>query len=260
MKPLLTLAVAAMLLAVSCAKNTASYSGNSHLNVYLTDGPAAYSAVNVDIQDVQVHVADDTSEASWQSIHLFQPGVYNLLDFNNGMDTLIASVDLPSGKISQMRIILGSNNSVVVNGTSHQLTTPSGQQSGLKLNLDVNLTAGFACDLWIDFNAGRSIITAGDKYILKPVIRAFTKASSGAITGIVLPVAANATVYAIAPGNDTVSSTFANNLTGMFQLNGIPAGNYSVAIDGSGSYSDTTITNVSVFTGASANVGTINLH
>jgi hypothetical protein len=260
MKPLLALAVAAVLFVVSCAKNTASHSGNSHLNVYLTDDPSAYSAVNIDIQDVQVHTGADTGENSWQSLHIFQPGVYNLLDFNNGMDTLIASVDLPAGSISQIRLVLGSNNSIVSNGNSYPLTTPSGQQSGLKLNLDVNLEPGVAYGLWIDFDAGRSIVTAGDKYILKPVIRAFTKASSGAITGFVLPAAANATVYAIAPGNDTVSSTFADHVTGMFQLNGIAAGTYSVAIDGSGSYSDTTVTNVSVSTGASADVGTINLH
>ncbi len=263
MKLLLLSAIVTLCLIVSCTKNNGySGSGNSHMNVYLTDGPGAYSAVNIDIQDVQIHTGSDTSESSWQSLHLIEPGEYNLLDFNNGLDTLIASIDLPAGKVSQIRLVLGSNNNVVLNGITYSLTTPSAQESGLKLNLDANLVAGVAYNLWLDFDAGKSIVQAGNSgnFILKPVIRAFVKAESGAITGIALPITAKASIYAIAPGNDTVATTIANPLTGMFQVNGLPAGTYSVAVNGSGSFSDTTITNVNVSIGASADLGTIQLH
>jgi hypothetical protein len=261
MRSLLLSAILLVCLAVSCTKDNGSSGGNSHMNVYLTDGPGSYSAVNIDVQDVQVKAGSDTSENGWQSLHIIAAGEYNLLDFNNGMDTLIASMDMPAGKISQIRLVLGSNNNVVLNGISYPLTTPSAQQSGLKLNLDANLVAGVAYNLWLDFDAGKSIVaTGGGKFMLKPVIRAFVKAESGAIMGIALPVEAKASIYAIAPGNDTISTTIANPLTGMFQLNGLPAGTYSVAVDGSGSFSDTTLTNVSVTTGMSANVGTVQLH
>ena len=39
------------------------------------------------------------------------PGIYNLLDFTNGKDTLIADAELSGGSNSQIRLILGDNNS-----------------------------------------------------------------------------------------------------------------------------------------------------
>ena len=62
----------------------------------LTDAPADYDAVLIDIQDVQIHVSDNDAEGSWQSL-IVNKGIYNLLDFRNGMDTLLGSIELPAG-------------------------------------------------------------------------------------------------------------------------------------------------------------------
>ena len=73
---------------------------NAVLQVMLTDAPADYDAVLIDIQDVQIHVSDNDAEGSWQSLDV-NKGVYNLLDFRNGMDTFLAAIELPAGTISQ---------------------------------------------------------------------------------------------------------------------------------------------------------------
>lgn len=253
----------AMLTWVSCSKNSDSTNtgGNATMSVYLVDGPAAYDKVYLDIQSVQVKATTDASENDWQSLNIGRKGIYNLLDFKNGLDTLLGTIVLPAGRISQVRLVLGTNNSVVIGGVLYPLTTPSAQQSGLKLNINADIVAGVDYRLWIDFDAARSIVQTGaGSFILKPVIRTFTQAESGAIKGVVLPVAAKGWVFAIANVADTISSTPADLVTGAWVLRGIPAATYKVSFRATaGTYRDTTFTNVVVTNGASTNVGTVTL-
>src|SRR5258708_27195570 len=88
----------------SCKKDK----GNATLSVYLTDAPATYDAVNIDVASVQIKASADQSDNGWQTLTLAKAGVYNLLDFRNGMDALLGSVELPAGTVSQMRLILGT--------------------------------------------------------------------------------------------------------------------------------------------------------
>lgn len=261
-KIILFLIPCAILGLTSCIKNSStSPSGPSSLSVYLVDAPAAYDKVYIDVQSVQVKSSTDSSEKSWQTLIIPRTGVYNLLNFKNGLDTLLGTIQLPSGRISQLRLVLGPNNSIVLNGVTYPLTTPSAQQSGLKLAINANLVAGIDYKIWIDFDAARSIVQTGNgKYILKPVIRTFTQAESGGIKGIVLPVAAKGWVFAIANATDTVSSTPAELSSGVFLLRGIPASTYKVSFHATaGTYRDTTFTGVTVTTGNITDLGTLKL-
>ena len=246
---------------LSCKKNNGSSVADSSMSVYLVDAPAAYDRVFIDIQSVQVKASADGSESEWQTLNISRPGVYNLLNFKNGIDTLLGTLKLPAGRINQLRLVLGSNNSVVLNGISYPLTTPSAQQSGLKLQIKADLIAGIDYRIWIDFDAARSIIQTGNgSYILKPVIRTFTQAESGAIKGFALPVLAKGWVFAIANVNDTVSSTPADLLTGAYLLRGLPAATYKVSFRATaGLFRDTTIANVAVTTGVVTDLGILTL-
>ena len=119
---------------ISCSKQENSSSGKAQLKVYLTDDPADYDQVIIDVKDVQINVTNDTT-GGWQSLSTVNTGSYDLLKLVNDDDTLLASSDIPTGTIQQMRLILGDNNYVVVNGQNIPLETPSAQQSGLKLNI-----------------------------------------------------------------------------------------------------------------------------
>ena len=77
------------------------------LNIRLTDAPAAYDEVNIEIENVQIHVGDNQNEGGWHDVEIMNSGIYNLLEFNNGLDTLLASSYLPAGNASQMRLYLG---------------------------------------------------------------------------------------------------------------------------------------------------------
>ncbi len=246
---------------LSCSKNNSSPAADSSMSVYLVDGPAAYDKVFIDIQSIQVKSSTDASESEWQTLNIARPGIYNLLNFKNGIDTLLGSLKLPAGRINQLRLILGSNNSVVLNGVAYPLSTPSAQQSGLKLQIKADLIAGIDYRIWVDFDAARSIVETGNgTYILKPVIRTFTQAESGAIKGFTLPILAKGWVFAIANVNDTVSSTPSDLLTGAYLLRGLPAATYKVSFRATaGLYRDTTITNVAVTTGVVTDLGILTL-
>lgn len=228
-------------------------SGTANLKIMLTDDPATYDEVWVDIRSIEIH----SDIGGWEAYDLLHPGVYNLLDFSNGLDTLIADLVLPAGRASQMRLILGDDNTVVVDGTPYDLATPSAQQSGLKFNIHQDLAPNGSYRIWIDFDAGRSVVNTGSgTYILKPVIRAYTEETNGRIMGTVTPVWSNTVVYAI-QGTDTAIA-IPDDL-GFFMISGLPEGTYTVWFDGSAAsgFNDVTVSEVSVIFGHTTDMGSV---
>lgn len=228
------------LLWLACSSNEQS----ARLEVRLTDAPGDYEEVNIDIQGVSVHNESGEQASGWRTLNV-ENGVYNLLELSNGLDTLLAFAELPAGRVSQIRLLLGTNNSVTVGGVIKPLSTPSGQQSGLKLNVQAQLKEGITYTILLDFDAARSIVENGNgSYSLKPVIRAVTEATSGAIKGSVTPLAAAPAVFVIA-GADTVATAYTNEL-GYFMVRGVPAGTYVVAFSPKPGYLSMQKENVSV--------------
>src|ERR1043166_2216108 len=147
---------------LSCTKTESqSSSGNAKLEVYLTDDPGNYDQVVIDVKDVQINLSNDSTEG-WQSLSTVKAGAYDLLKLVNDDDTLLGNSDIPSGMIHQMRLILGPDNYVVLNGQQIPLETPSAQQSGLKLNVQQNVSAGILYKITLDFDAGKSIVKTGN--------------------------------------------------------------------------------------------------
>ena len=214
---------------------------NAVLSIRLTDAPANVDEVWIDIKQVRYHLDSDGQE-SWRTINNFAGGVYNLLEFTNGIDTLLFEEEMPSGKLSQIRLILGGNNRVKVEGEYFNLQTPSAQSSGLKLNVHEDIEPGVDINLWVDFDAGRSIIKNGKKsYSLKPVVRVFSEATSGAIAGTILPPDAHAYVAAYASQGDTLG-TYADTISGEFLIRGMPQGSYNLLISATvGNFADSVI-------------------
>src|SRR5689334_24682674 len=88
----------------SCDKG----SSGTNLKVKLTDAPAAYDEVNVDIQEVKIKMDEDTG---WISLAT-TAGVYNLLDYQNGLDTLIAQTFVTGSTVKEVRLVLGTDNTI----------------------------------------------------------------------------------------------------------------------------------------------------
>ena len=243
-----------VLLFTSCNENDP---GPSRVSFILTDAPAEYDAVYVDIQNVLINKSENEEDENWDSLDVKHTGVFNLLELNNGADTLLGTIEFGGGRVSQIRLVLGNENSLVVNGETFPLTTPSAQQSGLKLNVNANFIEGIEYQLWLDFDAAKSIVKTGsDKYILKPVVRVFSLATTGIIEGYVLPAEAKATVYAIINGDSVAAIPEAN---GKYAIVGLVPGQYTVLFDATDPYADFTNEGVIVNRGVITSLDTVRL-
>lgn len=147
----------------ACSKQ----SDSTHLKVRLTDAPASFEEVNIDLKEVQVKMDGDTT--AWITMQTVA-GVYNLLGLQNGVDTLISEAVLPSGKVKEIRLVLGSENNIKAGGEIIPLTIPSGSSSGLKIKIDKALRGGVDSIL-IDFDAALSVKVEQDGFKLRPVLR-----------------------------------------------------------------------------------------
>ncbi|MGZ3975643.1 MAG: DUF4382 domain-containing protein [Flavisolibacter sp.] len=242
----------------ACSKReTSADATKPHLQVYLTDDPANYDEVVIDVRDVKVNYSGDTANG-WKSLSQVNVRPYDILRLTNGKDTLLGQTDLDSGRIEQIRLILGPNNYVKVNGQTYTLETPSAQQSGLKINIHQDVSAGILYKLLLDFDASRSIVRTGNgKYMLKPVIRAALQAQGGSLKGYVLPNTFGTSVFAI-QGTDTVAGTMTS--AGSYSIQGLNAGTYTLAYaPGDTTYKSQSKTGIVVNNNAVTTVDTVRL-
>ncbi|RMA66129.1 DUF4382 domain-containing protein [Ulvibacter antarcticus] len=231
MKNLIKLSVLTILLLgfVACSddENSNSTEGTSRMSVKLVDAPGDYDAVFIDVQDVVIKYNGNENDVSIGAINA---GVYDLLELTAGVSGLLVDDEIPAGSISQIRLILGENNSIVVDGETIPLNTPSAQQSGLKIQVNETLEPGIFYEFILDFDVEQSIVALGNGgYNLKPVIRASTVAETGSISGNVLPLGVQTLITANNGVNEI--STYVNPITGAFVLSGVPDGTYTITFE-----------------------------
>jgi hypothetical protein len=222
----------------------------------VTDAPACgYDHVWVTVQKVSVNqsaTASDT-DTGWTDLTLSPAQKIDLLSLTNGVLQELGTVPLTAGHYSQVRLVLTSDNSVQpTGGAVTALTTPSGQQSGVKLQVNADVAAGQTADLVLDFDACKSIVKAGNsgQYILKPVITAVPRIVTG-IQGVVTTTLALSSTTISAQQDGTVVRSTMPDSSGNFSIPYLAAGTYTVVIT-----SDSRATGVitSVPTGSSTTV------
>src|SRR5262245_11613163 len=218
--------------------------GVGTLRVALTDAPSCgYDAVNVTIERIRVHQspAAGDNDAGWSDLIVTPSRRINLLDLSNGVLEELGQVQLPAGHYTQMRLLLADNgnsappaNSVKPSGGSEvALTTPSARQSGLKLNLDLDVGANQIADVVLDFDACKSVVRRGNSghFNLKPVIAVIPRITDvGTIEGFVDPSVAAATTVSAQLGGNPVKAAPPDAVTGKFVLYPVPVGTYALVL------------------------------
>jgi len=275
-------------LAITSCKKTDSAqipAGKQNLSLYMTDGPGFFDKVFVEIKAVQVLVdttkdtrRNDTcnwdrlgayigstlgnrkdSGLVWTNLNI-NAGVYDILNLRNGVDTLLASTEIPKGAIRLIRIEIGTNNSVVKDSVTYPLNWPDNKPNYILIKLKGHETEEFLPNkirLWLDFDVSRSVVIVNNnKFYLKPVFHFFVEKSTASVSGKVKPQDAKA-VLTLFNGTDTAYAL--PNKNGEFKMRGLKNGTYSLYVNGSNNYKDTTINNIVVQAPKNTNVGVIEL-
>lgn len=257
----MTLVIGSALFLASCGTGSNPQMGS--LQIRLHDAPIdSADAVNVSIKQVEVN--KDGTPDGWSVIST-PDQTYNLLDLANGAYEVLGDTTLEAGTYQQIRLILNdTGNNLVVGDQTYDLKVPSGSQTGIKLNVNAEIRDGIQYVLLLDFDASRSVVHAGNaqggnKYLLKPVIKATNQAVTGNIAGVASPAESKPVVYAIAD-SDTLATTVADTTDGSFMLVGLKEGTYTVSLDPrNDSYQTKDTTGVMVTVDETNDLGTIQL-
>lgn len=230
---------------------------NGTLRLALTDAPSCgYDAVNITVQKVRVHQSATAgeSDSGWSEVVLAPAKRVNLLTLSNGVLEELGQTPLPTGKYTQLRLVLASNDSAQplansvrpTGGVEVALKTPSGQQSGVKANINIDIAANQMADFVLDFDACKSVVSAGNsgQYLLKPVLTVVPRYVSGVMgyvdTGLVLAT----TSVSVQQAGVVVKATVPDS-TGRFVLQPVAPGSYTLVLTAAGR-STLVVTNVPV--------------
>jgi hypothetical protein len=212
------------------------------LAIRLTDSQNCdYRSVWVTVEQVRIHqsaLADDGA-AGWSILNLSPARRVDLLTLKNGVFVDLGTLPLPAGNYSQVRLVLAANAAGLppfanqldlADGSTVALKTPSAQQSGLKLNVQMSIQPGELGELVLDFDPCRSVVKAGNsgRYNLKPVIQAYVNPTND-IEGYTVPGA----IVSAQQGGVGLKATTAD-LQGRFVLWPVDAGTYDLVITGTG--------------------------
>ncbi|MEP6747137.1 MAG: DUF4382 domain-containing protein [Bacteroidota bacterium] len=247
----------------------------------MMDDPVPFTHVLIDIKQVAVRIdtaahqkdADDTlhqwsdrykgchngNSAIWDTLSV-TPGIYDLLKLRNGTDTLLSSSLVPNGKVLQVSITLGTNNTVYTDSVTSYPLNIIGPSNSFYLNVrreDISVISNSQLKLWFDFNLSKSIFLINNKYWLRPQLTPFNDMSKPKLEGRVLPQGAPGFV-AVYNAADTLYAI--PWIGGYYQVRGITAGTYSIYFKGWRGYKDTTISNITVGSSGLTTLPTIILH
>jgi len=251
---------------VSCKKDVSTETnatnapvppGKAQMQIMMTDDPSViFDSIFLDIQRVEVKVEDSTGAEHWDTLSI-RAGVYNILNFRNGLDTLLAVGYVPNGEVEKIRITLGSRNSAVLKGVTIPLTNINPVVT-VEVKGDVDRVDFNHLRIWLDFDGHGSISSHNGRLELRLQIGHFGHHNSGELEGKIKPSAAfPVSVMAIA-GTDTLRAIPEDE--GEFKIRGIKTSTVKLIVTPSNGYKDSVINNIPIRVGDDTKLETIVLH
>jgi len=270
----------------SCSKNSSieSATGEQNVSLYLTDAPAIYDKVLIDIKSVKILVdtskdtrkkdscnwerigdererrfASGDSSLVWEDLSI-KAGVYDVLKLRNGLDTLLASKSVVNGTVRLIKIEFGTNNSVIKDSVSYPLQLPKGAPNYIIIKLKGHEFDEYLprkLRLWLDFDIANSIIQeSNNQFYLRPWIKFFTEKTTASLSGRVTPMEAKPIIVVF---NNTDTAFALPNNEGYFKIRGLKEGTYTLYVNASNGYIGKTISNITVSKTKELLLGTIEL-
>lgn len=150
---------------ISCKKET---DDSADVSVYLQDAPSsAYEKIKVEVKGVAIY---SQTSGTWVTLSV-NNGVFDLLTLDGNNQAFLGKIKLKGGYLSQFQLIIGSQNTVTVNGINYPLILDASDLDKLKVKIDNNINGGSFYKLTIDFKASESIDANGTVYKLKASLK-----------------------------------------------------------------------------------------
>jgi len=175
-----------LVLAVSlCVTSTVAATG--FLQLKITDKVENVTSLIINIDEIRVHKAitgdvteepvnetqgnetNETDTSGWITV-FSGPRTIDLITIK-GVEELLGEATLDAGKYTQIRLAV-DNVTVIINETSYEVRVPS---KNIKFIHPFDIESNETTTLIFDFDADESIVKAGNKYILKPVVKVLTE-------------------------------------------------------------------------------------
>jgi hypothetical protein len=95
----------------------------------------------------------------------------DILGVSKSEPVILSNVSIEPGVYKELRLVLEDENSITINGETHPIRIPSGEQSGLKLKGPFEIPKGKLFTLMIELDTDRSVHwNQGQGYTLRPVL------------------------------------------------------------------------------------------
>lgn len=257
---------AALAVFIGCTDGDDTHSDMGRLIVQITDAPFPHDLVaeanvtifKIDARQKEHEIEMDSGmdgesdsetdgEGNSPFIILMEEEVQiNLLELTNGLTERLVNTDVPVGTYDLIRIYVKGVNIVLTDGTTYDLTVPSGEQTGIKVFIKPGLVVegGLTADLLLDFDVSKSFVPKGGGsdftgitgFNFKPVIKASNNSTAGTLSGLVttiqeeVAVGLEGTQVAVFAA-DTLNTTTFTDETGAYMVLGLDAGSYDVEVE-----------------------------
>jgi len=175
MKYLILLSVIALIALSGCVSTTGGI-----LQLKVTD-QGNISSLVLSISEVKIHqaVANETGQTEGQETNETDTSGWMTVTGAKTIDLIqvkdikeiLGETTLSEGKYTQVRLSISSA-TATIDGISYDVKIPS---KSIKFIHPFEIETNKTTSLIIDFDADRSLVEAGDKYILKPVVRIETE-------------------------------------------------------------------------------------
>ena len=237
------------LLVGACGGGGGDSAATGTLNLALTDAPVDHADnVVIEFTGVEIKAGDELIDITYDT-----PRQIDLLALTGGVSEVIVDGQvLPAGQVEWIRLKVNATQGgdpmddsyIVISGVSHELTIPSGAQTGLKLNRPITIPENGVASFTIDFDLRKSVHEAAGNYILRPTLRLVDNSTDGALSGTVDLAAAlcadPAAVYVfegagVTPDDvdgidpDPIATASVDPVTGEYTVAFLPAGEYTAA-------------------------------
>ena len=255
MKIFLVVVLAGMLITfMACESTNDNTTGTLSIQAFDAPFQGDLEHIYLNIIEVSAHKSNaDTSDTTSGWIILSEVDTtIDFLELVNGQMAQLIEEDLETGHYSQLRLLLGDSSSIVVDGISHELKVPSGSSSGVKLKLGFTIEEDQIAEVYLDFDAARSINKHSnqDRYTLKPTFKVFRSVLSATISGTVTDTLGTGlddiVVQAIMAGDTT--STLSSD-SGQYKFI-LLEGSYDISSMGYELAADTSYQNVALTAGS----------